>query len=201
MSKKSKALRKKKDNIKRISDQKKQRSQNENAFRSRRSPIKIFLKVVLNALAIWGVVLSTWVVFNPRVFVYPSVALDPKNPAFTPFVVHNQGYMAIHDVKFSCSMKYLKLPGDITVIGLGDYTNRFSNPKHVANVIAPGEQYSELLPFTGMEHNTFENADIAIVLTFKPIKWLPWSRETLHRFVATQGKDSQWHWLPEPINK
>ena len=95
MSKKSKALRKKKDNVKRISDQRKQRSKNENVFRSRRSPIKIFLTIVLNALAIWGVVLSTWVVFNPRVFVHPSVALDPENPAFTPFVVHNQGYLAI----------------------------------------------------------------------------------------------------------
>ena len=201
MSKKSKSTKKKKSNVKRISDQKNSRVHKDNAFRSRRSRIKIFFSIVVNVLAIWGVVLSTWVVFNPRVFVHPSVALDPKNPAFTPFVVHNKSYLAIHDVKFSCSVKYFKLPGDITVIGLGDYTNRFSNPKHVANVIAPGEQYSELLPFTGMEHNTFENADIAIVLTFKPIKWLPWTRETLHRFVATQGKDRQWHWLPEPINK
>jgi len=201
MSKKSKSTKKKKSSVKRISGQKNSRFPKDNALRSRRSRVKIFLSIVVNVLAIWGVVLSTWVVFNPRVFVHPSVALDSKNPAFTPFVVHNQGYLTIHDVKFSCSMKYLKLPGNITVIGLGDYTNRFSNPKHMANVIAPGEQYSELLPFTGMEHNTFENADIAIVLTFKPIKWLPWTRETLHRFVATQGKDRQWHWLPEPINK
>jgi hypothetical protein len=163
--------------------------------------LKVIGKTIQAALAVWGVVLSTWVVFNPRVFVCPAVALDPNNPAFTPFVVHNQGYLAIHDVKFSCSMKYLKLPGNILVVGLGDYTNRFSNPKHVANVIAPGEQYSELLPLTGMEHNKIENADIAIVLTFKPVKWLSWQRETLHRFVATQGKDGQWHWLPQPINK
>ncbi len=201
MSKKNKYIKKKNSNVKHISDQKNPGSHKDNAFQSRGSPIKILFLIFVNALAIWGVVLSTWVVFNPRVFVDPAVSLDPKNPAFTPFVVHNQGYLAIHDVKFSCSMKYLKLPDGTTVIGLGDYTNRFSNPKHVANVIAPGERYSELLPFTGMEHNTFENADIAIVLTFKPIKWSPWTCETLHRFVATQGKDRQWHWLPEPINK
>ncbi len=198
MSKKRKSA-KKKSNTKRVSGQRIPRSHRDKPLR--RSLIKIFFSIVVNALAIWGVVLSTWVVFNPRVFVHPSVALDPENPAFTPFVVHNQGYLAIYDVKLSSSIKYLKFPGDITVIGLGDYTNRFSNPKHVASVIAPGEQYSELLPFTGMEHNKFENADIAIVLTFKPIKLLPWTRETLHRFVATQGKDKQWHWLPEPIRK
>jgi len=201
MSKKSKSTKKKKSNVKRISDQKTTRFNKDNSFRSRRSRIKIFFSIAVNVLALWGVVLSTWVVFNPRISVYPSVALDPTNPVFTPFIVHNQGYLAIHDVKFSCSMKYLKLPGDITVIGLGDYTNRFSNPKHVANIIAPGEKYSELLPFTGMEHNTFENADIAIVLTYKPMKWFPRARETLYRFVSTQGKDGHWHWLPEPINK
>lgn len=175
-------------------------SHKDNAFQSRRSPIKIFFLIFINALAIWGVVLSTWVVLNPRVFVYPAVSLDPKNPAFTPFVIHNQGNLAIHDVKFSCSIKYLKLPGDITVIGLGDYTNRFSDPKHVAKVIAPGEQYTVLLPLTGMKHNKIENADIAIVLKFKSIKWL-WHRETLHRFVSTQGTNGQWYWLPQPINK
>ena len=97
--------------------------------------------------------------------------------------------------------KYLKLQGDITVVGLGDYTNRFSDPKHVASVIAPGEQYSVPLSLTGMKNNKIENADIAIVLTFKRIKWLPWRRKTLHRFVTTQSKDGQWHWLPQPIKK
>ena len=159
------------------------------------------LSIALKILAVWGVVLTTWVVFNPRVFVRSSgVALDPNNPAFTPFVVQNQGYFNIYDVKVSDSMKYLKLPGDILVVGLGDYTNRFSDPKHVANVIAPGEQYSVLLSLTGMEHNKIENADIAIVLSFKP-RWLPWRRETLHRFVAIQSKDGQWYWFQQPINK
>lgn len=185
MSKKIKSTKKKISSVNHISDQRSPRSPKEKASRLKRSRVKIILTITVNILAVWGVVLSIWVVFNPRIFVQPSVALDPKNPSFTPFVVHNQGYLAIHNVKFSCSMKYLKLPGDITVIGLGNYTNRFSNPKHIANVIAPGEQYSELLPFSGMEHNKSENADIAIVLIFKPIKWLPWTSETLHRFVAT----------------
>ena len=83
---------------------------------------------------------------------------------------------------------------------LGDYSNRFSDPKHVASVIVPGEQYSVLLSLSGMKNNKIENADIAIVLTFKP-KWLPWRRETKHRFVSTQSKDGQWHWFPQPIDK
>ncbi len=169
------------------------------ASRGKRNKMVIF--IILNVLAVWGVVLTTWVVFNPRVFVLSSgVALDPNNPAFSPFVVQNQGYLAIYDVNVSCSVKHLKLAGDIHVVGLGDYANRFSDPKQVASVIAPGEQYTILLPLTGMKHNKIENADIAIVLSFKP-QWLPWRRNTLHRFISTQSKDGQWHWFQQPINK
>jgi hypothetical protein len=168
---------------------------------SRKKRNKMVIFVVLNILAVWGVVLTTWVVFNPRVFVLSSgVALDPNNPAFSPFFVQNQGYLAIYDVNVSCSVKYLKLPGDIHVVGIGDYTNRFSDPKQVASVIAPGEQYTILLPLTGMKHNKIEDSDIAIVLSFKP-QWLPWRRKTIHRFISTRSKDGQWYWFQQPIKK
>lgn len=176
----------------------------DNSSGSRRSRARRLLSFAGKILAVWGIVLTSltsWLVFNPRVFVHPEAALDPNNPAFTPFGFRNQGYLAIHDVKYSLSFKYLQFPGDILVVGLGDYTNRFSDPKQVASVIAPGEQYTVLLPLTGMEHNKIENADIAIVLTFKRIKWLSWRRKTLHRFLTTQGKDGHWHWLPQPIKK
>jgi hypothetical protein len=162
---------------------------------------KIALSVVVNILALWGGVLTIWVVYYPRVSVDPASALDPNNPAFTPFVVHNQGYWSIHDVKFSCTMKYIKYPGKIVAVAQKEYENSFSDPKQIVDVIAAGEKYTELLPLTGMEHNRIENADIAIVLSFKPINWLPWRRETRHRFVSTQGKDRLWHWLPQPINE
>ena len=166
-----------------------------------RTPIarRIF-SLVLQALGIWGVLVTVWVAFTPRVFVYPRVSLDPNNPVYTLFAVRNEGYISVHDVKVECSAKYLKLAGDITVIGLGEYTNRFSDPKQVARVIAPGEEYSVALPLSGLEHNKIENADIAIVLSFQPIRWL-WHRERLYRFVSTQGKDGQWHWVQQPINR
>ena len=201
MSRKGKSGKRKKATVKRHSSPSTPKSSKSDASKSRRSRARVLLSIAGKILAVWGVALTTWVVFYPRLFVEPATPLDPNNPAYTPFVVHNQGYLAIHDVKFSCSMKYLKLPGDILVVGLGDYTNRFSDPKQAASVIAAGEKYSELLPLTGMEHNKIENADIAIVLSFKPIRWLPWRRKSLYRFVATQGKDRQWHWLPQPINK
>jgi hypothetical protein len=165
---------------------------------ARPSKIRRIVSLVLQALGIWGVFITIWVAFTPRVFVYPRVSLDPNNPVFTYFAVRNEGYLSVRDVTVSCSAKYLILPGGTTVIGLGDYTNRFSDPKQVARVIAPGVEYSVLLPLSGLEHNKFENMDIAIVLSFRPIRWW-WPRETLHRFVSTQGENGEWHWLQQPI--
>jgi len=204
MSRKGKSGKRKKTTLKRHSYASTQKYSKGDASGSKRPRARRLLSLAGKILAVWGVFLTSltsWVVFNPRVFVHPEAALDPNNPAFTPFGFQNQGYLAIHDVKYSLSFKYLKFPGDILVVGLGDYANRLSDPKQVARVIAPGEQYTVLLPLTGMEHNKIEKADIAIVLTFKRVKWLSWRRKTLHRFVATQGKDRQWHWLPQPIKK
>ncbi|MHC4692714.1 MAG: hypothetical protein ACYS67_08225 [Planctomycetota bacterium] len=168
---------------------------------SKKSLAKWIIFFVWNAIALVSIIFSIWVVVTPRVFVYPAVPLDPNNPVFTPFVVRNEGYLDIHDVKFSCSMRYIKFPGKILAIGLGDYTNRFSDPKQVASVIAAGEECTELLPLSGLEHNQIENSDIAVVLTFKPIGWLPWRRVRLRRFVVAQSKDGRRYWLPQPIKK
>jgi hypothetical protein len=201
MSRNSKSGKRNKVAVKRHSSPSIPKSSKIDESESRRKQVKMVLSIAQKILAMWGVVLSMWVVFNPRVFVRSSgVALDPNNPTFTPFVVQNLGYFAIYNITVKCSVKYLKLLGDIHVVGLGDYTNRFSDPKHVASVIAPGEEYTILLPLTGLEHNRIENADIAIVLSFKP-RWLPWQREMLHRFVTTQSKDGQWYWFQQPINK
>ena len=160
-----------------------------------------YVRLIIDVIAVWGVLLTTIVTCNPKVLVYPSAILDKDNPSFTAFTINNQGYLSIWDVSISSSIKYLKYPGDITVIGLGEYDNRFYDPKQVAHVIKPTEQYTEILPFTGMEHNNFLDADIAIVLNYRPFKWLPYKRETLHRFVTKQDKDGIWHWFQEPIGK
>jgi hypothetical protein len=147
---------------------------------------------------------TLWIAVTPRVFVYPSVALDPANPMFTMFVVRNEGYLAIRDVKFECSIDSLTLPDGTQVKAEVPYDNRFFDPNQVARVIDPGEEWSALLPFSGMKDNRFEKADIAVRLLFRPFRFWPFSlyvHKELHRFETRQGKDGQWHWFPQPINK
>lgn len=195
---------KKKPKKKRYSGPNTPKGNKDNASGSRKPCAKRLLQVVgktiMTLLAILGVFLSIWVTFNPRVFVHPTVALDSNNPATTPFIVQNQGYISIYDVKHSGSMRYITYPNDVIAIAEVPYDNNFST-KHIANIIAPGEQYTVFLPFYYMKNNKIEESDIAIELSFKPIKWWPWPWKTKHRFISAQGKDGQWHWLPQPINK
>jgi hypothetical protein len=153
-----------------------------------------------NGLAFLGTFISIWIAVWPHVYVSPSVDLDPNNPMFTPFVVRNEGYLAIRDVKFFCAIKYLTRPGGPTVIGLGEYENRFSDPKQVSRVIAPGEEASELLPLSGMKNNQWDNADVAVRLEFRPWRGLPFKWKEKHRFEIKR-KGDRWHWCPQPINK
>ena len=74
----------------------------------------------------------------------------------------------------------------------------------MSRIIAPGEEASALLPFSNMEHNNFESADIAVRLSFRPYKFWPFSlypKKELHRFELRTAKDGQRHWFPQPINK
>ena len=164
---------------------------------------KFFKKhfTVMNILAVWGVLLTTSIAFTPRLYVYPSVYLDPDNPALTFFTVRNDGHFPISDVKHVEAMRYIDFTEGGLAVAVEAYENSFSVQGDVANLIYPREEYSFQLYFSHLEHNQIGNADIAIKLSFHP-KWLPWWRkESYHRFVSVQGEDEQWHWLPQPINK
>ncbi len=159
-------------------------------------------KKVLPAFGLLGVCVTIWIVVTPRVFVYTSVALDPANPVLTMFVVRNEGYLAIRDVKFESAIKYITLPDGTRAEAAVPFDNRFFDPNQVARVIDPGEEWSEKLPFSGKKNYWFKKADIAVKLSYRPYKWRPSCvRKELHRFETRQGKDGQWHWFPQPINK
>ncbi len=166
--------------------------------RSISSKLWMLGKFFMVALAIWS---GGYLTLKPRIDVRSGDAYDSNNPVTIPFIIKNQGYVSIYDVKSSSSMNVIRLHGDITIRAEVPFANSFSDPKQVAKIIAPGEGFTIVLPYIHMENNKFEESDIAIRLTFKPIKWLPWQYETIHRFVSVQNKDGRWKWHSQPIDK
>ena len=192
----------KKATVKRRSAPKTPKASEDDAQRPKRQLVKKALWYFWIAYGALAAFATIWIAVTPRVYVYTSVALDPANPVFTMFVVRNEGYLAIRDVEFKCSIDSLTLPGGIQVKAEVAFDNTFSDSKQVAHVIAPGEEASKLLPLSKLEHNQFEKADIAVKLLFRPYKWRPfYVHEELHRFELRTAKDGQRHWFPQPINK
>ena len=185
------------------SKQKTLEKSNSNTSDSRRSigsKLRMIGKIFMVVLAIWGAY-AAFVTFKPRIDVRPGDAYDSSNPATTSFIIKNQGHVPIYDVVPSIAMDVIRLPGDITVIAKEPFANSFSIPEQIAKVIAPGKEHTIDLPFSLMENNKIEESDIAIKLTFKRIKWLPWPSETIHRFVSFENKDGQWKWRSQLIDK
>lgn len=160
------------------------------------------MAIILALFGIFGTVFGIWSVVKPRISVHTGDPHNPSNPVLTPFVIRNDGHLSIRDVKCSNAMKEIvETDMDVTIIGLGDYSNRFSDLQQVARVIRPEEEYSIQLYFSKLKHHQFGKMDIAIVISFRPIKWLSWRKESLYRFVTRLGEDGQWHWQPMPIKK
>ena len=174
----------------------------DDAQRPKRQLAKKALWLFWTAYGVLAASVTIWIAVTPRVYVYTSVALDPANPVFTMFVVRNEGYLAIRDVKFESPIDSFTLSDGTQVKAEVPFDNTFFDPNQVARVIDPGEEWSVLLPFSGKKKYWFEKADIAVKLSYRPYKWRPSCvRKELHRFETRQGKDGQWHWFPQPINK
>jgi len=162
---------------------------------------RIVIAIIITLIGLVGAGFGTWSIINPRISVRTGEPHDPNNPVLTPFVIRNDGHLAIRDVKCSNAMRELNEKGmDIQIIGLGHFSNRFSDLEQVADVIYPGEEFSTPLYFSNLKHHQFGKMDVAIVISFRPIKWLSWRKESSVRFI-TKGEDGQWHWQPMPFNK
>ena len=175
-----------------------EQSKAENVPHSKKSSVKTIISIVGGVVGLVSGIICIWILLNPTIFVEPGVAFDPNKPAFTTFTTHNQGLVCVYDVTLANSIKYLDYPGKAPAIGLGEYTNRFTDPNHFKSKLCPGKPWAERLALSGLKNDNFENADIAIVVTYT----LLWQREpSLHRFVSRKAKDGQWHWQPKPIKK
>lgn len=175
----------------------KSNSNTSNSRKSIGSKVWLIVQIVVAVLALWG----GYSTLKPRIDVRPGDAYDSSNPATISFIIKNQGYVSIYDVVPSSPMNVITYPGDITVKAQVPFANSFSIPEQIAKVIAPGKEHTIDLPFSLMENNKIEESDIAIKLTFKRIKWLPWQSETIHRFVSFENKDGQWKWRSQLVDK
>ena len=145
--------------------------------------------------------------FIPKITVSPANSLDNSNPFLTPFTISNDGYLSIYDVQFMCAVKEIKginmktkIP--LVISGAENFKSKMHSKFHVAEVIAPNEKYTQVMPLPNFFlHYQIKHADIAILVSFRPIKWFPLKKEKNYRFITAQNINGHLQWYPQPIKK
>jgi hypothetical protein len=125
---------------------------------------------------------------------------------FSRFTVSNDGYVKITDVQMSCYI-WKAVAQDITNNETGNnvhINDALSHPiSPPSQILLPNEGYTLPCAFGNIEMPTFQlkNADIAIVVYFRPwpLAWLRLRR--LFRFTFNRAQDGTASWDKQPSSE
>ncbi len=132
--------------------------------------------------------------FSSRISVLPTTPINPSDSFSVPFIVKNEGLLAIYDVKFSCHYDQIKDLNENT------WTNASQVNVHRVREIGAGQQATVTCNKIRGDI-TFAHADMSIIVSFRP-SFIPWRKEPLPvRFIVERGSDGQLYWLPQPEDK
>ncbi|HEV8157567.1 MAG TPA: hypothetical protein VGP58_00940 [Pyrinomonadaceae bacterium] len=146
---------------------------------------------IVSISVIFGIIAV--VQLSPRVSVFSNESLDPLTPFSSPFIVSNDGFFPIYDVKFQCDLTNVGATNNIKISDFSTQENA-----NTISVIKPADKETTqcarglFAPASGQ----FEKADVSIVLSFQAY-WIPSSQTKKFRFVTQKDKSGQLHWFPK----
>ncbi|MCX5902591.1 MAG: hypothetical protein NTV89_03780 [Proteobacteria bacterium] len=140
---------------------------------------------------------------HPNISVTPLMAIDASRPLSMQFLVTNNGYLTMHDVKYACAIE--KIKGRVTFgsyggpPGVNQNSPRFVAPQHESGKsLAPNQSDTVSIDFALFKKaDPVEMADIGIVASFR-LSLIPWRQERLYHFVTQKCSDGKLYWFPKP---
>jgi len=138
-------------------------------------------------LGLWTAALAVL----PRVAVSPLIKLDPSNAFSAQFIVSNEGYVSLYDVKFGCTLYFVRTSDDTV------FDRVVTDQEELFKVVLePGDRTACtcFLPF--VPGSTVKTADIGINVVYWSFLW-PWRREVQFRFVTMKSSDGRLEWVPK----
>ncbi|SRR6266568_8607896 len=148
--------------------------------------------IVLGSATLLGGFVSI-LTLSPRISVSQPSLPDSSNPFASRFVVSNDGWISLHDVKFSCATASVHAPVNITVNG-----GTWSSPELFATDLLPARKATVpcLVPMDFP--NPISDADVAVIVSFRP-DFLWWRQEQKIRLLGRRMPDRSWTWEEQPI--
>jgi hypothetical protein len=137
----------------------------------------------------------------PRISVSPQSSLNPSDAFATRFVISNDGYLDLYEIKFACVLIEVDLVNGSKILTPGPYGDKlggFTTNSMAADVIEPTRKATIACPYPIPVAIT--KGDIIVSVSYRP-EWLPFRRQTHVRFVTEKAADGNLNWFEQPMPK
>jgi hypothetical protein len=144
--------------------------------------------------------------------IVPVMSVNPQPPlissdAFSAaFVVSNDGYLPLYDVRFRCSPRRIRYrkPGskgglDVTTSGSEEEETGGIESPVVAARLSPHQKASFPCLFPNRFPDWLTSADVAIVVVYSPTPWPRIYRHHVNHFSMARDTAGQYNWMEEPF--
>jgi hypothetical protein len=189
---------------KKLRKQDRVKEKNTQAISSKKGARKKIWKTILGIPAIFGFLAAIFgvvVYFNPRISVSPSFSVNPRNALLTTFVISNDGYTSIKNVKFAISIKDIKTSDGLHINGDPTFKGRLTEANNIVPVLRANEKYTVRFPSQFDIGSNVTSADIALVVRFTLpcLPFVPW--EKMFRYIPYKDVEGKFNWAPQPLSK
>ncbi|MGA7563057.1 MAG: hypothetical protein WBW55_07645 [Desulfobaccales bacterium] len=154
---------------------------------------KWFLTKTVGFLVTMYFLLAAFPTFYSRVWVSPSVSINPNDPFATRFEVSNTGSFAVYNTRLKA-----KFSGQL---GMNTFNNINVEAKpEIIPELEPGQHPVQWIPVIfNMPSRETDKFDLRLEITFKP-SFVWWNRTLHQRFVTIRTKDGQFRWTEYPYD-
>lgn len=155
-------------------------------------------KLFLSIAGVIGLFLGLYLGFRPNIFIKPNTTPENYgNAILIPFTISNDGHFSIYNVKCSCAPRYIISSNYVDIVSAtDDYTSEIGWNR-IAEKLPPRGEYTEYMPLAKLAKSGLKptKADIAIIVSFRIIKFVPWEFRRKFRFSTVKAKDGSFVWI------
>ena len=149
--------------------------------------------LLLKLIGILAAIVSLYSFTFTRISVRPSVTVIKTNPFYTPFIIINDGYLPISNVKFSCFLRHVNASGGNKSIP--------KETQSIGNIFVPklyaGQSASMSYKFIINPEATIISAEIDVIVTYKSLL-MPFTSSYSQGFKAIHNLNGELIWTPIP---
>lgn len=143
--------------------------------------------------AVIGLLFLIW----PRLSVYPGQTVDPYKPFKTPFIVKNDGYLPIANIKLSMLVKDVKT-ADGSVGGIGSRDGAKNKEDYIPVLRRDASYPFHIKQAGGIAPSSLQSEDVEIIISYRPYL-IPFTLTETKSFETAKDISGKYYWSENHI--